>query len=129
MSSMIATSVWPACVAGLGFAVGGFTWLAQAIDRHHADMFGRGAEPARSRVTRLRWQGVLALMLALVACVQAEGWAFGVIYWAGLLTLSALTVVGAFAWAPRATPRLARVAIALGVAVAMASYVARAAMT
>lgn len=121
MSSTSALSVWPACVAGLGFTVGGFTWLAQAIDRHHADMFGRGSVPAPARVVRLRWQGALALVLALAACVLAEGWAFGVIYWAGLLTLGALTVVGAFSWAPAATSRLARMSIAVGVVAAMAA--------
>ncbi len=110
------TPVWPACVASLAFAVGGFTWLAQGMDRHHADMFGRGSVPAPARVTRLRGQGVLALALALTACVLAEGWAFGVIYWTGVLTLGALTVVGAFSWAPGATSRLARASIAVGVA-------------
>lgn len=121
MSSTSALSVWPACVASLGFTVSGFTWLAQAIDRHHADMFGRGSVPAPARVTRLRWQGALALVLALAACVLAEGWAFGVIYWAGLLTLGALTAVGAFSWAPGATPRLARMSMAVGVVAAMAA--------
>jgi len=113
--------VGAACVAGLGFSIGGFMWLAQAMDRHHADMFGRGSAPAPALVARLRWQGSLALALALAACVLAEGWAFGVVYWAGLLTLGALAVVGAFAWAPHATPRLARASIAVGMAAAMAS--------
>jgi len=111
--------VWPACIAGFGFAVGGFTWLAQAIDRHHADMFGRGSVPPPARVARLRWQGTLALAAALAACVLAEGWAFGVIYWAGLLTVGALTVVGAFSWAPHTTPRLAGGAMAVGLAAAL----------
>lgn len=111
----------PACVAGLGFAIGGFVWLALAMDRHHADMFGRGSVPAPARVARLRGQGAIALVLSLCACVLAEGWAFGAVYWAGLLTVGALAVVGAFAWAPHATPRLARVSIAVGAAAAMAS--------
>lgn len=119
--SLASVPVWPACVACLGFAVGGFTWLAQAMDRHHADMFGRGSVPAPARVTRLRWQGSLALAVALAACVLAEGWAFGVIYWAGLLTLGALTVVGVFSWAPHASPRLARASIAFGAIAALAA--------
>ena len=118
---MSAPAMWPACVAGIGFAVGGFTWLAQTIDRHHADIFGRGVEPLPSRVRRLRWQGWIALALALAACVAAQGWAFGVIYWAGLLTVSALTVVGAFSYAPQVTPRIARGAIGIGVAAALAA--------
>ena len=109
-----------ASVAGLAFAVGGFTWLAQAIERHHADMFGRGSAPSPARVARLRVLGTLALLAALAACVFAEGWAFGVIYWTGLLTIGALTAIGAFTWAPRATPRLARVAIGIGVTTALA---------
>lgn len=121
MSGIVTMPVGPACVAGLAFAVGGFTWLAQAIERHHADMFGRGSVPSPARVRRLRWQGAAALMLALAAVVSAEGWAFGVIYWTGLLTVSALTVAGAFACAPRATPRLARAAFAAGIATAVVS--------
>ncbi|WP_257993349.1 DUF3325 domain-containing protein [Cupriavidus pauculus] len=113
--------VGPACVAGLGFAIGGFMWLAQAMDRHHADMFGRGSVPVPAEIARLRWQGTIALALALVACVLAEGWAFGFVYWAGLLTLGAMAVVGAFSWAPHATPRLARASIALGMAATMVS--------
>lgn len=118
---MTAPAMWPVCVAGIGFAVGGFTWLAQTIDRHHADIFGRGAEPSAARVRRLRWQGWIALILALAGCVLAQGWAFGVIYWAGLLTVSALAVVGAFAYAPQATPRMARGAVGLGIAAACAA--------
>ena len=121
MSAEAMLPVGPACVAGLGFAVGGFMWLAQAMDRHHAEMFGRGSVPAPAVVARLRWQGAIALALALAACVLAEGWAFGVVYWAGLLTLGALAVVAAFSWAPHATPRLARASIAVGMAAAMAS--------
>ncbi len=122
MTDGIATiSVGAACVAGLGFAIAGFAWLAQAMDRHHADMFGRGSVPAPARVTRLRWQGTIALALALTACVLAEGWAFGVVYWAGVLTVGAMTVVGAFSWAPQAAPRLANASIAVGVAAALAS--------
>ncbi|RZT31336.1 DUF3325 domain-containing protein [Cupriavidus agavae] len=121
MSGAAMISVGPACVAGLGFAVGGFTWLAQALDRHHADMYGRGTSPEPARVRRLRWQGTIALTLALAACVLAEGWAFGVVYWAGVLTLGALTVVGAFSWAPQATPRLARIATAVGAVAAVLS--------
>lgn len=119
--SLASAPVWPACVAGLGFAVGGFTWLAQAMDRHHADMFGRGSVPAPARVTRLRWQGSVALAIALATCVLAEGWAFGVIYWAGLLTLGAVTVVGVFSWAPHVSPRLARASIAVGAVAALAA--------
>lgn len=121
MSTEAMLPVGPACVAGLGFAVGGFMWLAQAMDRHHADMFGRGSAPAPAVAARLRWQGSIALALALATCVLAEGWAFGIVYWAGLLTLGALSVVAAFSWAPHATPRLARASIALGMAATMAS--------
>lgn len=121
MSAEALLPVGPACVAGLGFAVGGFMWLAQAMDRHHADMFGRGSVPARAMVARLRWRGTIALALALAACVLAEGWAFGIVYWAGLLTIGALSVVAAFSWAPHATPRLARASIAVGMAATMAS--------
>lgn len=114
-------SLTAACIAGLGFSIAGFMWLAQAMDRHHADRFGRGSVPAPAYAARLRWQGALALSLALAACVLAEGWAFGVVYWAGLLNVGALAVMGAFSWAPQATPRLARASIALGVVAAVAS--------
>ncbi|GAA0837587.1 DUF3325 domain-containing protein [Cupriavidus pauculus] len=120
-ASLPVVPVWPACVAGAAFAVGGFIWLAHAIDRHHADLFGRGAQLSGARVARLRCQGALALALALAACVLAEGWAFGVIYWAGLLTVGALTVVGALTWTPHATPRLARASVAVGVVASIAS--------
>ncbi|MEN7529475.1 MULTISPECIES: DUF3325 domain-containing protein [unclassified Cupriavidus] len=115
MSDVGMLPIGPACVAGLGFAVAGFTWLATAMDRHHADMFGRGTSPEPARARRLRWQGAFALALALAACVLAEGWAFGVVYWGGLLTLGALTVAGTFSWAPHASPRVARTAVIVGV--------------
>ncbi|WP_423194468.1 DUF3325 domain-containing protein [Cupriavidus sp. H18C2] len=114
-------SVWAACVAGLGFAIGGFTWLGQAMHRHHADLFGRGSVPPPARVQRLRWQGTIALTLALAACVLAEGWAYGVVYWAGLLTVGAWAVVAAFSWAPLATPRLAKASVTVGAAAALLS--------
>ncbi|SDD51688.1 Protein of unknown function [Cupriavidus sp. YR651] len=107
--------MWPVGLAGLGFALGGFTWLAQTIERHHADRFGRGTSPSAQRMRRLRLQGWGALGLALAACVAAQGWVFGILYWAGLLTVSAFAVVGAFAWAPRATSRIAAASIGIGV--------------
>lgn len=107
-------------IACAGLAFGGFTWLAQTIDRHHADMHGRGTEPDRVRIARLRAQGYLALALALGACVVEQGWAFGLLYWTGLLTVTAWGTVAIFACAPRLSGRLALIAagvsaIAVGV--------------
>ncbi|TXI82266.1 MULTISPECIES: DUF3325 domain-containing protein [unclassified Cupriavidus] len=99
--------------AGLGFAFSGFAWLAQSIDRHHAELHGRGSEPARAHVLRLRTQGYLALALALVACVVTEGWAFGLLYWAGVLSVCAWGTVALVSTAPRLTRRLAPAAAAL----------------
>jgi len=100
-------------IAGLGFALGGFAWLGLTIGRHHADIHGRGAEPPRDQVVRLRLQGYLALALALVACVMAQGWALGFVYWMGVLSICAWVAVATFSCAPRVMGRIALGAVGI----------------
>ncbi|REF01975.1 DUF3325 domain-containing protein [Cupriavidus plantarum] len=102
-------------IAGFGFTLGGFSWLGLTIDRHHADIHGRGTEPSREQVVRLRLLGYLALALALTACVMAEGWAFGLLYWVGILSVCAWVSVATFSCAPHVTRRIARAAAAIAV--------------
>lgn len=106
-------AVTAATLASLGFALGGFSWIGLTIGRHHADIHGRGTEPARDQVVRLRLLGYLALALALAACVMAQGWAFGFVYWIGVLSICAWVAVATFACAPTIVRRIALAAVGI----------------
>lgn len=101
-------------VACLALAFSGFAALSLTLDRHYAQIHGRGAEPPAALLPYLHGLGWLALGLALAAQVGAEGWAMGVLYWVGTLTLSGVGLVLLLSYAPRAAPRLAPWAAAVG---------------
>ena len=90
-----------ASIAGIFFAYAGFAALALAMDRHYADAFGRGESPPPSLCRGMQMAGSLGLVLSLAMLVAESGWAFGILYWLGVLTLAALTLALLLAYVPR----------------------------
>lgn len=91
-------SAW--ITAAFSSALGGFTALSLAMDRHFEDSFGRGRSPGRWLVW-LRIAGTLGLLVSLLACLAAQGRSQGWVLYCGVLTAAALTVVGVLSYAPR----------------------------
>jgi hypothetical protein len=104
-----------AFLASLTLSFSGFGALSMTLDRHYAQIHGRGAEPPAALLPYLHGLGWLALGLALAARVSADGWPLGTVYWVGTLTLSGIALVLLLSYAPRAAPRLAPWAAAVGV--------------
>jgi hypothetical protein len=94
-------SAWTS-MAGICFAYAGFAALALAMDRHYADAFGRGESPSHRLRRGMQWAGTLGLVLSLAMIVANAGWAFGSLYWLGVLTLAAVVLALLLAYMPRA---------------------------
>jgi len=94
-------------MAGALLAYGGLAAKGVSIDRHYADIHGRGKEPAPSLRLQCRLAGWLGIVLSLAACVAARGWHTGPVLWCGLLTLAALALALLFQYRPALAPRLA----------------------
>ena len=94
-----------AMAISLGYA--GFTALCLAMERHHAEHFGKQAT-APQRRARWRWLGWTLLAISFVLCVQARGWGLGIVLWVGTLTASSLVLVlGLLPYRPQAIVPLA----------------------
>ncbi|SPA33880.1 conserved hypothetical protein; putative membrane protein [Cupriavidus taiwanensis] len=93
-------------LAGFALSLAGFAALALSLERHHADIHGRGSMPSRGAVARLRLQGSVALALAWGLHIAAQGGPMGTVSWVGTLTASAIAVALGLSYAPRAVPRL-----------------------
>ncbi|WP_295857298.1 DUF3325 domain-containing protein [uncultured Xylophilus sp.] len=105
---MSATVLWMA--GAFASALGGFSALGLAMDRHFEDGFGRGRTSDRARPW-LRVAGGLGLLSSLLACCVLRGSAQGWVLWFGMLTASAVAVVLVMSYAPRQS---ARVLVAAG---------------
>ncbi len=79
--------------------------LSLAMDRHYADINGRGTEPSAVRRKRGRWLGTLALTAAFAVCVRDSGWGIGPVAWLGTMTVAALLLVLQLCYAPKSVPR------------------------
>jgi hypothetical protein len=86
-------------VSALLLCYAGMAALCLAMDRHHAQVWGRDAAPA------MRWGlrsiGCLLLAAAAVPCVYGWGASVGAVVWLGFLSAGALLVVGGLSFAPR----------------------------
>ncbi|GLS96180.1 DUF3325 domain-containing protein [Piscinibacter gummiphilus] len=92
--------VW--AVVSLVAAFGGFVALSLAMDRHHEQVFGRGADLPRRRRWALRLTGTGALGVSLAASLAAQGPTQGWVLWCGVLTVAAVGQVLALTYAPHA---------------------------
>ena len=99
-------SAWLLCYAGMAA-------LCLAMDRHHAQVWGRDATPAAR--WGLRSIGWVLLAAALVPCVLGWGGSVGTVVWLGFLSAGALCVVGCLSYAPRWAAGAAVAAGLLGV--------------
>jgi hypothetical protein len=93
------------CLASLVLAYSAWQALSLAMDRHYADIHGRGAEPSAQQRQRCRWAGTLALLAALAICVYNSGWGIGPVAWLGTMTMAALLLVLQLCYAPGSVPR------------------------
>ena len=93
-----------ACAALAG-AFSGFAFLGLALDRHWADIHGRGSEPSPSQRRQLRWFGGGQLLLSLLACLALRGNAQGWVLWLGALTAAGWMAVLMLTYAVRRLPR------------------------
>lgn len=90
----------------LGLAYCAWSALALAMDRHHAEVHGRGAEPTPARRRRLRQLGTLGLAASLAVTTYMQGWSVGAVAGLGVMTLSALLQVLALSYWPARGPAL-----------------------
>ncbi|MDT1838269.1 DUF3325 domain-containing protein, partial [Acinetobacter baumannii] len=71
------------------------------MDRHYADIHGRGKEASRTTRLRLRTLGWIGLALSFMACIGASGWHIGPVLWCGVLSLAAWSVTLLLQYHPR----------------------------
>jgi len=88
-------------VSGAALAFSGFAATSLTMDRHYADIYGRGKEPDARLRLRLRTLGWLGLLLSFMACIGASGWHIGPVLWCGILSLAAWTVTLLLQYHPR----------------------------
>ncbi len=112
------TAALLACAA-YSSALGGFTALSLAMDRHHEDAFGRGTTAGRW-APRLQWGGSALLALSLACSLWLQGRTMGWVFWLGALTAAGLSVVGIVGYLPkRARPIGIGAATVAGLCLAM----------
>lgn len=99
--------------AGAALAYGGLAAISLTMDRHHADIHGRGkAQDHRTRLSFLLagWSGIA---LSFVACIAAHGSHIGPVLWCGMLTAAAILLTLLLQYAPRKAMKLAGVSYPL----------------
>lgn len=101
-------------LAVAGFCYAGLACLCLAMERHYADLRGRGAQLAPATRRRLRLGGWSALALALAWALRAEGGAHGTLLWLGSLSACCLLLIVLLPYAARGAARLAWAAAAAG---------------
>ena len=105
-------------LASAVLAYSGFAAKGLSIDRHYADLHGRGKEPDAATRLRLRGIGWLALALSFVACIGACGWHIGPVLWCGVLSVAAWSVTLLLQYAPRRVAQSAWIGIPAALAAA-----------
>ncbi|SOZ68020.1 conserved hypothetical protein; putative membrane protein [Cupriavidus taiwanensis] len=109
-------------LAAFALSLAGLAALALSLERHHADIHGRGSMPSRGAVARLRLAGAVALALAWSLHIVAQGGPMGTVTWLGTLTVSAIAVALGLSYAPRAVQRLVPAVALVGLAGAGAGW-------
>ncbi|PAU60863.1 DUF3325 domain-containing protein [Pseudomonas indica] len=85
----------------LSFALGylALTALCLAMNRHHKALLG--GEPSPTRRRGLRLGAAVAMLLALILCIAAQGGEIGAVIWLCQLMVSGWLLVGLLAWRQR----------------------------
>ena len=89
-------------VSSIALAFSAFAAKGIVMDRHYADLHGRGTAAGPRLRLRMRTLGWLGLALSFAACIGASGWHIGPVLWCGVLSISAWTVAVMLQYAPRA---------------------------
>ncbi|MCA1323073.1 DUF3325 domain-containing protein [Herbaspirillum sp. alder98] len=98
----------------LGFALalvlayGAWGALAIAMDRHYADIHGRGAEPEPALRRRMRGLGTLGIGLTFAVTVRMQGWTIGPVACLGVLAIAGVLQVLSLTYVPARMPAYAR---------------------
>lgn len=108
-------------LATLALTYSAWVALSLAMDRHYADIHGRGAEPSPQLRKRGRRLGSLALTLAFIICVRDGGWGIGPVAWLGTMTVAALLLVLQLCYAPHSVMRTGKPALLLAILLTLAS--------
>lgn len=95
----------------LGLCLGIAAWclLSLGLEKHHRQVFGNAFDATRARV--LRGAGWLLLAVDFGLFVYGWGWAQGPIFWTAALIISALAWSVLMTMLPRASTKIAAVAL------------------
>lgn len=86
-------------IGALLFAYAGMTGLCQGLERHYKQVWGRACPGVLRRLLRgIGWAG---LVVSLLLCAQAWGWAMGPVAWFGVISLAAVLLVLLLPYWPR----------------------------
>lgn len=101
---------WTASFLVFALCYAGLSCLCLAMDRHYADLHGRGTEPPPLLRRRLQWAGWLALAFGLAWAMHTAGAGYGTVVWVGSLTCCGLLLIWLLPYAPHKAMLLARAA-------------------
>ena len=89
------------CIAAAALlAYGGLACISSTMDRHYADIHGRGSQPdGRTRIC-FRVLGWAGIALSFLTCMIAVGAPTGPVLWCGMLTASAMVLTMLLQLAP-----------------------------
>lgn len=102
-------------ITGLALAYVGWTALSLGMDRHYADIYGRGKEPPRRERNLYRLIGSVALLGTFLVSVRLQGWTVGSVLCLGIMTSGALLLVLLLTYAPHRTVLFGKVVAAASV--------------
>lgn len=112
-------------LAGALLAYGGLAANSVSMDRHYADLHGRGAEPDTRTRQGYRTLGWLGIVLSLAACVIANGWHTGPVLWCGVLTASAILLTLLLQYAPRRAIQFGWIGFTVALAMGAVSWLSK----
>lgn len=99
--------------AGFALSYSGFAALCLSLDRHHREIFQ--SVPSEKRRLLLRSSGWLLLLLSLLA-VMSDGRSVDIVFWFGISTAMAFSLVLLLTYLPRASTTAALLALPLALA-------------
>ena len=102
-------------VTGLSLAYGSWTALCIGMDRHYADIHGRGKAPEEKNRMICRLLGTIGLLLTLFVCVKLQGWSVGAVMCIGTMTAGALLLTLLLTYAPEHVVSAGKLATAVSV--------------
>lgn len=67
----------------------GFVFLSLAMKRHYLQVKPKQNQPSKWQVFVFQLAGSVCLIASCILCVVSDGMGVGLVYWVGLLTVSA----------------------------------------